>query len=302
MVDEMEAGNLQAFFVLGGNVLSALPDTRRVRAALERTPVVVVSDVQHGDMTEVATHVLAAAGPLERADLPHFSDCLAPTLAAQYTPAVVPVGADRKPAWWPLAALAERLGAPILPSGLSLESTTDDDLLRLRIRPSARATFDELKAAPTALVDDDRSLGWVERNILPDGRWDLAPEPLLAQLEKVADVAPLVLIPRRLWRRVNSYGRDLPSVLEREPADILVHPADAAAAGIVDGGRVRVETAFGHLSGVVTVDDSIRRGAVAIPHGWSDPNVSALLSATENVDLLTGMPTYSGVPVTLSAA
>ena len=27
MLDEMEAGNLQAFFVLGGNVLSALPDT-----------------------------------------------------------------------------------------------------------------------------------------------------------------------------------------------------------------------------------------------------------------------------------
>ena len=300
MLDEMEAGNLQAFFVLGGNVLSALPDTGRVRAALERTPVVVVSDVQHGDMTEVATHVLAAAGPLERADLPHFSDCLAPTLAAQYTPAVVPVGADRKPAWWPLAALAERLGAPILPDGLSLESTTDDDLLRLRIRPSsARATFDELKAAPTALVDDDRSLGWVERNILPDGRWDLAPAPLLAQLEEVREVAPLVLIPRRLWRRVNSYGRDLPSV---EPADILVHPADAAAAGVVDGGRARVATAFGELSGIVTVNDSIRRGAVAIPHGWSDPNVSALLSADENVDLLTGMPTYSGVPVTLSAA
>ena len=63
MLDEMEAGNLQALFVLGGNVLSALPDAQRVRAALERTPVVVVSDVQHGDMTEVATHVLAAAGP-----------------------------------------------------------------------------------------------------------------------------------------------------------------------------------------------------------------------------------------------
>ena len=70
------------------------------------------------------------------------------------------------------------LGAPILPDGMTLESATDDDLLRLRMRPSARATFDELKAAPTALVDEDRSLGWVERNILPDGRWNLAPEPL----------------------------------------------------------------------------------------------------------------------------
>ncbi len=239
MLDELEAGNLQALFVLGGNLLGALPDVRRVKAALAKASVVVVSDVQHGDMTEHATHVLAATSPLERADLPHFSDCLAPTLAAQYTPAVVPVGADRRPSWWPLAALGERLGTPILPEGMSPDSATDDDLLRLRIRPAARATFDELKAAPSALVDDDRSLGWVERNILPDGRWNLAPEPLLAQLAEVADVAPLVLIPRRLWRRVNSYGRDLPSVLERDPANILIHPADAAAAGVVDGGQVR---------------------------------------------------------------
>jgi len=300
IIDELEAGNLQALFVLGGNLLSALPDAPRVRAALESAPVVVVSDVQHNDMTEVATHVLAAAGPLERADLPHFSDCLAPVVAAQYTPAVVPVGADRRPGWWPLAALGERLGASILPQGVLLESATDDDLLRLRVRPAARATFDELKAAPTALVDEDRSLGWVERNVLPDGRWDLAPAPLVAQLESVAEVAPLVLIPRRLWRRVNSYGRDLPQVQEREPADILVHPADAAAAGVVDGGIVCVESAFGRLSGIARVDDSIRRGAVAIPHGWADPNVSTLVSAREGVDPLTGMPTYSGVPVTLS--
>jgi anaerobic selenocysteine-containing dehydrogenase len=302
MVDEMEAGNLQALFVLGGNLVAALPDAPRVKAALTQTPVVVVSDIQRGDMTELATHVLAAAGPLERADLPHFSDCLAPTLAAQYTPAVVPLGPGRKPSWWPLAALGERLGASILPPGATLETVTDDDLLRLRVRPSARATFDELKAAPTALVDDDRSLGWVERNILPDGRWNLAPEPLLAQLEQVADPAPLVLIPRRQWRRVNSYGRDLPSVLEREPAEVLVHPADAADAGVADGDRVAVASAFGRVDGVARVDDSIRRGALSIPHGLADPNVSSLLSGRENVDPLTGMPTYSGVPVTLISA
>ena len=73
-------------------------------------------------------------------------------------------------------------------------------------------------------------------------------------------------------------------------------------AGVVDGGRVWVESAFGRLSGIAKVDDSIRRGAVAIPHGWSDPNVSTLLSTTEGVDALTGMPTYSGVPVTLGVA
>lgn len=300
IVDELEAGNLQALFVLGGNLLAALPDARRVSSALRRAPVVAVSDVQHSDMTTHATHVLAAAGPLERADLPHFSDCLAPAVAAQYTRALVPLGADRRPGWWPFAELGERLGASILPEGESAQMVTDDHLLRRRVRDTSRASFDELVAADGPLVDDDRNLGWVARSVLPDGRWALAPEPLVRQLEDVREVAPLVLIPKRQWRHVNSYGRDLAGVTQRDPAEVVVHPADAAEAGVHDGGRVRVESAFGGtLEGRARLDPTIRRGAVAIPHGWDVPNVSELLSGTEGVDALTGMPMYSGVPVTL---
>lgn len=300
IVDELEAGNLQALFVLGGNLLAALPDAGRVSAALRRAPVVAVSDVQHGEMTEHATHVFASAGPFERADLPHFSDCLAPAIAAQYTPALVPLGADRRPSWWPFAALAERLGRPILPDGLTADTASDDDLLRRKVRAGARASFDELVASDGPLVDDERNLGWVARSILPDGRWSLAPEPLVRQLADIGEVAPLVLIPKRQWRHVNSYGRDLPGVTERDPAEIVVHPDDAAAAGLSDGGRVRVESAFGGaLEGRARFDETIRPGAVAIPHGWDAPNVSVLLSGREAVDPLTGMPTYSGVPVTL---
>ena len=91
-------------------------------------------------------------------------------------------------------------------------------------------------------------------------------------------------------------------MLAREPANILVHPADAAAAGVADGAAVVVESAFGRLTAVVKVDGGIRRGHARSRTGSPTPNVSTLLSATENVDLLTGMPTYSGVPVTLGAA
>jgi anaerobic selenocysteine-containing dehydrogenase len=299
LIDEMETGNLQAIFVLGGNLLSALPDARRVRAALAATPVVVAVDVQRNEMVESATHVLPAAAPLERADLPHFSDCLAPTLVAQYTAAVVPPAADRRPGWWPLAALAERLGRPILPEGVALADADDDTLLRQRVRASARATFDELKDAGGPLLAEDRNLGWVARNVLPDGRWDLAPEALVAQLEEIGETAPLVLVPRRLWRRLNSYGRDLPHVAEREPAEILVHPDEAAHAGVVDGERACVASRHGSLEGVVRIDAAIVRGAMAIPHGWAEPNVSDLLSGSEDVDPLTGMPTYCCVPVSL---
>lgn len=304
MIDEMEAGNLKAVFVLGGNLLAALPDAPRVKAALDRMPVVVAVDVQMNEGVASATHVLPAAGPLERADLPHFSDCLAPAIVAQYTPAVVALAAERRPAWWPLAAIAERLGHSILPGGVAVADADDDTLLRARIRPeTARATFEELKAADGPLVDEDRNLGWVERNVLPDGRWNLAPAELVAQLEETGETAPLVLVPMRLWRRVNSYGRDLPLVAEREPAVLVVNPADASAAGLADGDRAVVTSGFGGTTeGTVRIDDAIRPGAVGIPHGWVSPNVSDLLSASEGVDPLTGMPTYCCVPITLAPA
>ena len=83
----------------------------------------------------------------------------------------------------------------------------------------------------------------------------------------------------------------------------MIHPLDAAEAHVADGTHVRVESAWGGvLEGQARLDERILRGAVAIPHGWDDPNVSLLLSGREAVDPLTGMPTYSGVPVTLQAA
>ena len=47
-----------------------------------------------------------------------------------------------------------------------------------------------------------------------------------------------------------------------ESAEILIHPDDGAAAGIVGGERVIVRSANGELTGIAKVDDSIRRGAV----------------------------------------
>ena len=81
---------------------------------------------------------------------------------------------------------------------------------------------------------------------------------------------------------------------------MLVHPEDAALAGIADGDVVEVTSAAGSLRLVATVTDAIRPGAVSIAHGWADVNVNALIDS-ETVDPLTGMPVMSGTPVTISA-
>jgi anaerobic selenocysteine-containing dehydrogenase len=82
------------------------------------------------------------------------------------------------------------------------------------------------------------------------------------------------------------------------PADILLHPTDAAAAGIADGGPVIVRSERGEIVGTAHVDTNIRPGVISVPHGHEHVNVNLLTSIRE-VDPLTGMAHYSGVKVSV---
>jgi hypothetical protein len=53
----------------------------------------------------------------------------------------------------------------------------------------------------------------------------------------------------------------------------------------------------GSVFGVAKVTEDIRSGAVSVPHGFSEPCVSDLISNEEGLDPLTGMTLQSGVPV-----
>ncbi len=57
----------------------------------------------------------------------------------------------------------------------------------------------------------------------------------------------------------------------------------------------------GELVGVAKVDRTIRRGAVSVPHGHQRANVNRLTSK-DDIDPVTGMARYPGVPVSLHPA
>jgi hypothetical protein len=52
----------------------------------------------------------------------------------------------------------------------------------------------------------------------------------------------------------------------------------------------------GELTGVARVDASVRRGAVSVPHGQAGAHVN-LLTTRDDIDPVTGMTRYSGMPV-----
>jgi anaerobic selenocysteine-containing dehydrogenase len=128
------------------------------------------------------------------------------------------------------------------------------------------------------------------------GGWRLAPQLLLDQLAALEPPAPLVMVPRRQRKKLNAQLDFL-----GEPAEILIHPDDGAAAGVVSGQPVIVRSANGELTGIAKVDDSIRRGAVSIPHGHHEANVNRLANK-DDIDVVTGMVRYSGIPVSVHPA
>ena len=156
----------------------------------------------------------------------------------------------------------------------------------------------------------------------PTGMIDVAPQPILDDLPRMETALrrpaeAIVLIGRRDLRSNNSWMHNVEVLVKGKPRCVLhVHPDDASAIGLVDGGQAKVSSRVGTVVVPVEVTDGIRRGVVSLPHGWghdlpgADLEVAArhagvnvnVLTDDEAVDALTGTAVLNGVPVELVPA
>jgi anaerobic selenocysteine-containing dehydrogenase len=293
LADEINAGHIRAVLNLGGSLVTAFPDAATLIPALAKLDVLATIEIIGNETTALSTHVLATKDQLERADITLW-DILLPTVSAQHTPAVVePVG-DRRSTWWVLAELGRYLGYQL--ADTSADGPTDDAMLA-GVSLGARVPLEQLVVDGWAGTDHDLPARWVDEHVERLGGWRLAPRLLVDQLAAVPAPAPLVLVPRRQRSQLNSQLGYL-----GEPSEVLIHPDDAAAAGVFDAGPVVVRSANGELTGIAKVDASIRPGAVSIPHGHPNAANVNRLTGKDDIDLVTGMARYSGVPVSVTPA
>ena len=291
--DEIAAGHVRALINVGGSLVTSFPETGKLIPALQNLEVFATTEIINNETTQLATHVLPTKDPLERPDIT-IHDVLSARVSVQYSPAVVkPVG-ERRSMWWVFAELGRRLGYDLGTLG-DPDTSTDDNVLAVLLA-GARTKYDEVAATGWAEVPQELPAPWVEDHIARMGGWRLAPPLLVDQLAALQPTAPLVMVPRRQRKKLNGQLDFL-----GEPPAIFIHPDDGAAAGVVDGQRVTVRSANGELTGVAKVDDGIRRGAVSIPHGHHEANVNRLTSK-DDIDVVTGMVRYSGIPVSLHPA
>ena len=291
MVDEIEAGRLKVLVVTGGNPLSAFPEPDRFRQAVALLDALVVIDVADTELCDLATHVLPAAGQLERADLT-LAEQVAFRSGMQFTPPVVEPEADRRPVWWILGSLAARSERPMF-GGAPLDALSDEGILAGLLGHGPLDASDVISAGSRG-VDLPPTYGWVRERMLVDSRWRIAPEAFVERLalHKGPEVG-LLLVPRR----ESAWSNSVRFAGSGDEPVVVLHPDDASDRGIVNGDWVALTTDHGSLVATAGIDETLRPGVVSVTHGHPGSLTGTLTSSRVDVDPLTAMPRASGVPV-----
>lgn len=157
-----------------------------------------------------------------------------------------------------------------------------------------------------------------ERLKTPDKTINVAPDEFVGDLGRLAaePVAPvgshLRLIGRRHVRSNNSWLHNSARLVKGpDRCTLMIHPDDARARNLGDGGMAEVSSRTGSVQLKVEVTDDMMPGTVSIPHGWghSLPGIRmAVAQAHAGVSLndltdetamdpLSGNAALSGIPV-----
>ena len=306
---------IKAFIALGNNALLSYPNQHQILRGLRNQDLIVAHEIFMTPTAMLADYVLPGDVFTERN---HIADGWGWSGRLSLQQAVVepPAQASSTFRFWTDLAHAMGFGEHF-PWG-SLEEVLDH-----RLEPSGRTWRDfesqYLVDAGVPRFRKYRTTGFAT----PSGKVELS-SSILAELgfdplpyHRPAP-APTADYPYAVFSGVRedpffqTGQRNIGVLRRRMPAPHLyVHPADAERDGLVDGGWARLETAHGHVTAKISVQDTIRQGHVRVPHGWWYPETRGSLDlagafvssdavlTVDTDDLLDheqGIPHFKGYP------
>ncbi len=327
MAEEMDTDGddrVRGLVTVAGNPVLSAPNGRRIEAALGGLDFQVAIDPYINETTRQADVILPPVSPLERGQYDLVFHALSVRNTAKWNEPVLAFPEGGRHDWQILHSLETRLGA-LRSDGLAARAERwirgrlgPETIVDLGLRLSGRKlSVAKLKQSPSGV-----DLGPLEPTLpkrLPNGRIDVAPELLVADLKRLDALeatADVVLISRRQDRDCNSWMHNLPTLMRgKNRCTLLVHSTDAARIGVATGDRAVLTSRVGEVSAPVEVTDDVMPGVVCLPHGWGHgregtrmsvaaehPGVSVNdLTDELRIDELTGNAAFA-VPVRIAAA
>jgi len=340
---------IRALVVVAGNPLLSVPNEEHLREALKRLDLLVCLDIYRNETGAFAHYLLPTTDFLEREDLTLSHTGLQQTRHIALSPKVVDPDGAQLEEWAILESLSEAMGLPLwgrlaarvrrlMGRRETAETALSGDARHLHVPRLVLAvllgTLGEeslraIRSDPRGILLSGHTYGrWREKRpfFLPATRVALAPQDLLREAWKLEGLLalrrlekkPFVLIGRRERHTHNTWMHNSDKLAGRAVTNYLyIHPEDAAERGIADGEQVRVTRADGgSLEVPCRVCDELKRGVVALPHGWGHTYAAGWTKALKrpgvNVNRLTsdsvwklepiaGMAWLTGIPVEVLA-
>ena len=307
-------GRIKALWVMATNPAVSMPAAARVREALATCPFVVVSDVIADTDTGSFAHVrLPAAAWGEKDGTVTNSERMVSRQRG-----FLPLPGESRPDWWIIAEIGRRMGwkqafSYDRPADIWREharlSTYQNDGCRVFALPGqgrgGNAAYDAMQ--PFRWGDSTSGGGPFAdgKFSTPDGRARMV---TVAQREVAAPLPrwPMTLNTGRYrdhWHTMTRTGLSPKLARHREEPLVEVHPDDAAALAITDGGLARVATPEGDTLFRVAIADSQRAGELFVPIHWTDQTSTG--GRTGNlprplVDPHSGQPGFKSTPASIT--
>jgi len=311
-------GRIKALWIMATNPVVSLPDADRVREALRKCELVVVSDcIADTDTTACAQVLLPAAAWGEKEGTVTNSER---RISRQriFTPAP----GDAKPDWWIVCEVAKRLGfgdafpyespAQIFRehavlSGFENGGSRDLDLSGLARMSDA----DYARMQPVQWPVSDARAGGTAR-MFADGRYFTSsrkarfiPIEPRAPVNTLDDDYPLVLNTGRVrdhWHTLTRTGKSPRLSAHTIEPYAELHPRDAARMNINDGALVSLQSRWGRMIARAVISEAQRPGNVFVPMHWNAQyaargKVDALVNP--ETDPVSGQPESKHTPVSV---
>ena len=315
LFDAVYDGRIKALWIMATNPAVSLPDANKVRAALERCPLLVVSDCNARTDTTALAHVLlpAAAWGEKDGTVTNSERCISRQRA------FLPLPGRAQPDWWVVCEVAKRMGFAqgfdyehphqIFDEHARLSGTGNDGSRAFDISGLAgmsRAEYDAL--APIQWPVLSRGSRGMQRCFgdgrfyHADGKARLVSTPPRPPAHAPDEEYPFVLNTGRIrdqWHTMTRTGKAPRLLAHLSEPYVDLHPQDALLNGLRAGDLARVATRWGSFVAKLRMSGETARGSVFVPIHWNDQFASDARAGTlvnPVVDPISGEPEFKHTP------
>ena len=320
LFNAIDSGKIKAVWIMATNPAVSLPDSNKVKQALEKCEFVVVSDcMRNTDTTRYANVLLPAQTWGERDGTVTNSERRI-TRQRAFLPSPGETHAD----WWIISEVAKRLGfaeqfsyqesADIFKehaklSGYKNDGDRDFDISGLA--DLSYTDYDDLKPLQWPITADAPN---GTARLFADGRFYTKSQKAQfitvknsAPARKVSSAYPLRLNTGRIrdqWHTMTRTGKSAKLSGHIYEPYVEIHPSDAKGLLIQDNQLAQISSASGDIVCRVKISDAQLKGSVFIPIHWNDQFSSrAVVDSLVNADVdpFSGQPEYKATPVNVKS-